>query len=188
MTGRRLAKGARHEQLQAELKRDPFITDEELAQRLAVSVQTIRLDRLELGIPEVRKRTRLLAAEAFGRVTSLNREEIFGELLELDPGRSGLSMMLTTEEMVLSRRSVIRGHFLFAQANSLAVAVVPAPVALTCNAEVHYQAQAGIGERLIAHAAVTQVDGRRYRVEVKTRRGADEIFRGEFVIVALEDQ
>lgn len=106
-----------------------------------MSIQTIRLDRLELGIPEVRKRTRLLATEAFERVTSLNRNELFGELLALEPGKSGISMMLTTEEMVLSRRSVVRGHYLFFQANSLAVAVIPATAVLTRDAEVHYLAR-----------------------------------------------
>ena len=37
-----------------ELEMDPLQTDEALAQRFGVSVQTIRLDRLELGLPEMR--------------------------------------------------------------------------------------------------------------------------------------
>jgi len=96
--------------------------------------------------------------------------------------------MLTTEEMVLSRRSVVRGHYLFFQANSLAVAVIPATAVLTRDAEVHYLAPVGVGEKLIAHATVVQVEGRHYRVEVKIRRGTEEVFRGVFVVVALEEQ
>ncbi|GAE89212.1 transcription factor fapR [Acetivibrio straminisolvens JCM 21531] len=38
------------------LEHDPFLTDEELSEMLGVSVPTIRLDRLELGIPELRER------------------------------------------------------------------------------------------------------------------------------------
>jgi len=38
------------------LEQDPFLTDEELSEMLGVSVPTIRLDRLELGIPELRER------------------------------------------------------------------------------------------------------------------------------------
>ncbi len=40
------------------LERNPFLTDEQLAKALEVSIQTIRLDRLRMNIPEVRERTR----------------------------------------------------------------------------------------------------------------------------------
>ena len=40
---------------------NPFITDEELAEQLKVSIQTIRLDRLELSIPELRERIKSVA-------------------------------------------------------------------------------------------------------------------------------
>ena len=39
------------------LERNPFLTDEQLAKALEVSIQTIRLDRLRMNIPEVRERT-----------------------------------------------------------------------------------------------------------------------------------
>lgn len=181
------AKALRHQNLGSELERDPFLTDEDLAQRLNVSVQTIRLDRLALGIPELRQRTRRLASEVFEGVVSLSREELIGELIDLDPGRWGVSLLTTTQEMAFARRDIIRGHFLFAQANSLAVAVVPSPVALTRDAEVHFLAPVLVGERLVARAEVLQVEGRRYHLQVSTRRDGEEIFRGTYVIVAMDD-
>ena len=33
-----------------------FITDEDLAEKFQVSIQTVRLDRMELSIPELRER------------------------------------------------------------------------------------------------------------------------------------
>ena len=54
----RVKKKIRQEQLIEKVKVKPFLTDEELARQLDVSVQTIRLDRLELGIPELRGRIR----------------------------------------------------------------------------------------------------------------------------------
>ncbi len=48
-------KTERHQKLLDEIKANPFITDEELAEVLSVSIPTVRLDRLELAIPEVRK-------------------------------------------------------------------------------------------------------------------------------------
>lgn len=43
------------------IKENPFITDEDLADKFSVSVQTIRLDRLELSIPELRERIKTVA-------------------------------------------------------------------------------------------------------------------------------
>ena len=54
----RLKKQERQKQLQEKLNITPFLTDEELATHFNVSVPTIRLDRLELGIPELRERIR----------------------------------------------------------------------------------------------------------------------------------
>ena len=56
-----LPKKARQRELMERLKADPFLTDEELSDIFHVSVQTIRLDRLELGIPELRERIKNVA-------------------------------------------------------------------------------------------------------------------------------
>lgn len=46
----KLKKKDRQEQLNQAIEQTPFITDEELAEQFQVSIQTIRLDRMELGI------------------------------------------------------------------------------------------------------------------------------------------
>ena len=51
-----MQKKERQRRLIEQLKEDPFLTDEELSELFNVSIQTIRLDRLELGIPELRER------------------------------------------------------------------------------------------------------------------------------------
>lgn len=53
-------KKERQELLQQTIIATPFITDEELAGKFGVSIQTIRLDRLELSIPELRERIKTL--------------------------------------------------------------------------------------------------------------------------------
>ena len=45
-----MPKKERQQALNDILRDDPFITDEELSEIFNVSIQTIRLDRLELGI------------------------------------------------------------------------------------------------------------------------------------------
>ena len=51
----KIKKTMRHQLLLKNMQTSPFLTDEELAKMLDVSIQTIRLDRLELGIPELRE-------------------------------------------------------------------------------------------------------------------------------------
>ncbi|HBS93731.1 MAG TPA: transcription factor FapR, partial [Firmicutes bacterium] len=57
----RAKKRQRQSELQSLLDDNPFLTDQELAERFAVSIQTIRLDRMELGIPELRERVKMVA-------------------------------------------------------------------------------------------------------------------------------
>lgn len=56
------------------LQRNPFLTDEQLAKNLAVSIQTIRLDRLSLNIPELRERTRQMAENAQVKLKAIDKK------------------------------------------------------------------------------------------------------------------
>jgi len=57
----RRPKGERQQLLKETIRQTPFITDEELAKKFSVSIQTIRLDRVELNIPELRERIKSVA-------------------------------------------------------------------------------------------------------------------------------
>ena len=89
-------KKARQQRLQQLLARNPFLTDEHLAETFQVSIQTVRLDRLALGIPELRERTRHMAEDAQEKLKAITSEEIVGELIDLEIGVSGISMMTVT--------------------------------------------------------------------------------------------
>ncbi|MCA0473945.1 DeoR family transcriptional regulator, partial [Clostridioides difficile] len=52
------SKAQRQKELIDMLKTDPFYTDEELSSLFDVSIQTIRLDRMSLNIPELRERVK----------------------------------------------------------------------------------------------------------------------------------
>ena len=79
----RVKKKIRQELLIEKVKNKPFLTDEELAKQLDVSVQTIRLDRLELGIPELRGRIRKMAENAQNKVKAIQSNEVVCELIDL---------------------------------------------------------------------------------------------------------
>ena len=92
---------------------------ERLAKMLDVSVQTIRLDRVALGIPELRARTRTMAEEAQTKLRAIDKKDIVGELLDLELNKIGISTLKITPDMVLERTGIARGYYMFAMANTL---------------------------------------------------------------------
>ncbi|MFW6035952.1 MAG: transcription factor FapR [Halothermotrichaceae bacterium] len=178
---KKYSKRERQKLLKENLNKNPLLTDKELADRFNVSIQTIRLDRLELGIPELRERTRS-AASAYARLKSVNEGEVIGELLKLKLDKSAESILETTEDMALQRSKIIRGHYLFAQANSLAVATVDAKSVLTGTADLKFHQKVHIGDKIVAKAEVKTRDGRKYIIKVNSYHGDKLVFSGDFIM------
>lgn len=181
-------KRVRQQELTALIESDPFLTDDELAVRFQVSVQTIRLDRLALGIPELRERIKAVAENNYGKVRSLEMTEVIGELIELDLNRLGISILEIGPEHVFSRTRVARGHHLFAQANSLAVSVIDAETVLTGTAEIRFRRPVLLGERLVSRAVVEEIRDDRARIDVTTKVGDDIVFEGQFVVFKIRTE
>lgn len=182
----RIQKKLRQETLREKIESNPFLTDGELAVLLNVSVQTLRLDRLELGIPELRERTKLMAEGAQEKLKSIASGEIVGELIDLELDKKGISILTITPDMVFEKTQIARGHYVFSQANSLALAVIDAPTALTGVANVKYKMPIHVGEKLIAKAEVIRKRGNKTFIWVKTRNEKQEVFRAKFIMVSLE--
>ena len=178
-------KRRRHETLIAAVRKEPFLTDEALAKRLGVSVQTVRLDRTELGIPELRARVRTLAENAREKVRAIPHAEVIGDLLSLELGIRGTSALKVTEDLIFAESEIARGTALFSQANSLALAIIDAPVAMTGVANVKYKVPVCKGDTVIAHAEIVKVRGNKIFVWVKTLREGKEVFRAKFIVVSL---
>jgi len=90
------------------LEQDPFLTDEELSEMLGVSVPTIRLDRLELGIPELRERIKNVAQKNYSKVKSLQVKDIVGELVDITLGKSGISILEPIQKWFLKKPGSFR--------------------------------------------------------------------------------
>ncbi len=179
-------KHERHRRLNKYIEENPFINDEELARVFKVSVQTIRLDRLELGIPEQRERMKQYAEQSYSQVKSLAGPEIIGDLLDLELEKTGLSLLEITDDMVFQKNGIARGHILFAQANSLAVALVDAEVALTGTARVSFLRPVKLGERIVAKAVINGKSGNKYNISVTSRSDNELVFQGEFRVFAVD--
>lgn len=180
----RLPKRQRQQLLVKIIEDNPFVTDQELTRQLKVSIQTVRLDRMELGIPELRERLKLMAERSYDSVRSLPLHEIIGDIIDLQLDRSGISIFEIREEHVFSRTHIARGHHVFAQANSLAVAVINEEIALTASADIRFIRPVHLGEKCIAKAYVRSISGQRgkAKVEVFTYVGEEMVFQGNFVI------
>jgi acyl-coenzyme A thioesterase PaaI-like protein len=180
----RLPKSERQKQLSQSIEENPFFTDEELTKKFNVSIQTVRLDRLELGIPELRERIKSMAATSYDQVRSLSIHEVIGDLVDLQLDNSAISMMEITPEHVFTKTNIARGHYLFAQANSLAVAVINDEIALTTTAEIRFLRPVKLGEKCICKAYVKQDPSAKVKatVEVTTYVSNEPVFQGHFIV------
>jgi len=188
MKAGRLSKRDRLEKLLQVVNEDPFMTDEELSDQFKVSIQTIRLDRLELKIPELRQRIRTVATKNTDKVKTLDRAEIIGELIDLELNKSGISILETDRSQAFERTQIIKGHFIFAMAESLAMAVIDANVAITGVANIKYRVPVLAGQKLVAKAKVSRVRGDEYFVHVMIHVKDDVVFRGKFILVSVNRQ
>jgi len=179
-------KKERQSVLLEKLLQDPFLTDEELAEIFKVSVPTIRLDRLELGIPELRERIKNVAEKNYSKVKSLKSKEIVGELLDISLGAGGISILETNDTMAFERTKIIRGHYIYSLAESLAIAVIDADVALVGVANIKYKTPVYSGSKLLAKAEVKKVKDNKFIVWVNILHKQVEVFRGKFILVSLE--
>lgn len=181
-----MKKRDRQLQLREKIRENPFLSDEELARAFNVSIQTIRLDRLALGIPEQRERTKSVAERTYGIVKSMGSKEIVGELIDIALGERGISILETTEEMVFERSRVVRGQYIFAQAESLAIALIEADVVLTGLANVKFKRPVTVGEKLIAKGEVIRRRRSQFVVLVETKVGTEKVFRGKFSVFVVD--
>lgn len=187
MGKRWLTKRERQKLLLDTIEQDPFLNDEELAEKFDVSVQTIRLDRMELKIPELRERVKAVAEQNYAKVRSIDVEEIVGEIVDLELDKRGISILETTSKMAFGKTKVIRGDIIFAQANSLAIATIDAKVALTGVANIKYKSPVFVGQKLVAKAEVTRIRGNKKFVFVRIYVKQQEVFRAKFILVSLDE-
>ena len=70
----------------------------------------------------------------------------------------------------------------------MAIATIDAKVALTGVANIKYKLPVYAGQKLVAKAEVTRVRGNKKFVFVRIFVKRQEVFRGKFILVSLEDE
>ncbi|MUV40002.1 Transcription factor FapR [Lentibacillus sp. JNUCC-1] len=186
----KLSKPKRQELLIETIEITPFITDEDLARKFQVSIQTIRLDRMELSIPELRERIKTVAKNQWNEtVRALPLEEVIGEIVDLELDKRAISILEIKHEHVFSRNNIARGHHLFAQANSLAVAVMNDELALTAKSDLTFMRQVVEGEKVVAKAVVKGQSSKGHTiVHVNSFVAQEPVFSGIFNMFRSNEQ
>lgn len=178
----RAKKRQRQSELQSLLDDNPFLTDQELAEKFAVSIQTIRLDRMELGIPELRERVKMVANDAYAKIKSLGEEALIGDLQEFVPGVRAVSSLDATMDMIYDRTMTVRAEHIFAQANSLAICLANSSEAITVQASIEFLRPVYAGERLVCTATISKREEKRIYMEVTTSSNDAVVFAGKFIL------
>ena len=166
---------------------EPFLTDEDLAMFFGVSVPTIRLDRLELAIPELRERIKNVAEERYDNIRTLSSNEIVGEIIDFNLGETAISILEVDQSMAFEKTNIIRGHYIYSLAESLAIAIIDAHVALVGVANIKYKVPVHIGDKLVAKAELKSLKDEKNIVWVKIYIKSKEVFRGKFILVSIDD-
>ena len=117
-------------------------------------------------------------------------EEVIGDIIDIELDRKAISILDVTEMHVFQRNKIARGPHLFAQANSLAVAVVDDELALTVRSPNHFLRPVRQGERVVARATVKEMNERSKRTVVEVVSTVDEerVFKGTFEMYRMSDE
>lgn len=183
---RRSVKQQRQQLLLEKIKSDPFLTDDELAQIFNVSVPTIRFDRAELGVGEYRQRIKDMAISALER-PSVTFNNPLGDLVDLNLFSDGISVFAPDQSMTFGNSKVVMGCYIYAFAETLAMAVIDAEVALVEVANIKYKQPVIAGSRLVAKSEVKRVKEDEYTVWVKIRHNMVEVFRCKLILKIIKD-
>ena len=176
----KLKKQERREAIKKEIEKNPFITDLDLSSLFSVSIQTIRLDRTHLNIPELRKRIKSVARKNHESIRSIDGSEIIGDVINVEPDHQATSLINIDEDSVFTRNKIARGHVLFAQANSLCVALIHKPVVLTKESNIKFIKTVKLNDIVTAEAQVVEYKEKYYIIEVKSYVKEQQVFGGTF--------
>jgi acyl-coenzyme A thioesterase PaaI-like protein len=86
----------------------------------------------------------------------------------------------TTDEMRADEHGLVHGGFIFGLADYAAMLAINEPNVVLGSAETRFLKPVVVGQRLLARAQRTAIEGKRQRVEVAVTRDQESVFEGSF--------
>ena len=177
----------RQEKLINYLNTNPVATDQELANKFKVSINTIRLDRARLGIKELKVRLKEKAKESMKKVTSMSISEFVGDMIFFDTGISAKARFETDETMTFEGMDVVKGQYIYSFAESIAISLIPTKAALVGVANIKYVDIIKAGEIIYAYAEVKRKTATGYIVWVRITDEDENLkFKGKFILKGIK--
>jgi len=136
----------------------------------------------------MRERVKKMARGIYRNLRAIEENEIVGQLVDIELGKEGLSILSVDETMTMSKTRVLDGRYLFAQANSLALALIDTDVALTGTAKLSFKRPVFKDEKVLARAIITRKKGNKYMVRVFSHVKEDLVFQGKLLVFDLSEE
>lgn len=169
----------RHKLLQEKLEAQPYLTDGELADLFHVSVPTIRLDRMSLGIRSLQERLKQIAANGSEQLRTTEHQA--GMLVDIEKGVKGISIMETNQDMCFAGTDIVQGSYIYRMAEDLALAIIGGSVAIAQVGNIKYKTPVMKGSRLVARGEVREKRKNSFILWVKVYNREAEAYRGKFI-------
>ena len=108
----------------------------------------------------------MVAEQNYQHLQSLEANEIFGDIIKMNPNIEAESIIHIASDSVFSKNNIARGHILFAQANSLCVALIHKPTVLTSESNVTFVEKVKLNDTVRARAKVVKHSENYYHIDV----------------------
>ncbi len=106
-------------------------------------------------------------------------ERYSGSVVELEKDGSKVELMTTTE-MAVDGSGLVHGGFVFSLADHAAMFAINHPNVVLGAATAKFLLPVKAGEKIVADAKLTRVDGKKHLVSVVVHRDGKLVFEGDF--------
>src|SRR5699024_8689944 len=113
-------------------------------------------------------------------IRSIDGSEIRGDVINVERDDQAISIINIDEDSVFTRNEIARGHVLFAQANSLCVALIHKPVVLTKESNVTFLKQVKLNDTVRAEAKAVEITDKYFMIKVCSYVKDTLVFKGTF--------
>lgn len=176
----------RSEKILEYLCENPLATDEVLANRFNVSVNTIRLDRARLGIKEFKERLKDKANNAMKMVTSIPQMEFICNMVNFNKNESVVSRIETDKSMAFDNTDIVKGQYVYSFAETVAMSLLPITEAIIEVANIKYVEKIVAGAVLFAKAELKRKTDTGYLIWVRIVDEKENLkFKAKFILKGI---